>query len=293
MQKEHKMNTIRTLPVKEWPDTLCEIPDAPKKLYIRGALPPESHVYLAVVGSRSVTSYGRAACERLISGLAGYPIVIVSGLAIGMDAIAHKAALAARLPTVAIPGSGLDPTAIYPAANAYLADEIVEHGGALISEFEPATRGAVWTFPRRNRIMAGISRAILVVEAANKSGTLITARLALDYNRDVLAVPGSIFSTQSDGTNKLIQGGAIVALSSEDILRALGFKVEVEKKADAEAYTDASDAEIEILKLLTEPISRDDLIRMIDRETHEIQTTLSMMELKGYLKEDSGLLYRI
>lgn len=293
MQKDASQDTIRILPAKEWPDALREIPDTPKKLYIRGILPPESHVYLAVVGSRSVTSYGKAACERLIAGLAGYPIVIVSGLAIGMDTVAHRAALAAQLPTVAIPGSGLDTKSLYPTANCKLAEEILEKGGALVSEFEPSTRGALWTFPRRNRIMAGISRAVLVIEAADKSGTLITARLALDYNRDVLAVPGSIFSDQSAGTNKLVQGGAIVALTSHDILRALGFKVEKEMKTSSETYGDASEEEIEVLKLLSEPISRDDLIRMIDRQTHEVQTTLSMMELKGYLKEDGGLLYRI
>ncbi len=286
------MTNLRKLNKNEFPESLLEIPDPPKQLYIRGALPNDAHVYLGIVGSRGATNYGKAACERLIEGLAGYPIAVVSGLAIGMDAIAHKKALQVGLPTVAVPGSGLDPKVLYPASNALLGEQIVQAGGALISEFEPSVKSAIWTFPRRNRIMAGLCRAVLIVEAQEKSGTLITARLALDYNRDVLAVPGSIFSDQSTGTNKLIQGGATPILESTDILRALGFKIEEKKKTDEEVFADCSPEEIDILKLLTEPTSRDDLIREIERATNETQATLSMMEIKGLVKEEGGLIYR-
>ena len=168
---------------------LLEIPEPPKQLYIEGTLPPPNTVLLAVVGSRKYSSYGREACEELIAGLAGSPISIVSGLAIGMDTIAHKAALGAGLHTIAFPGSGLDRKVLHPRSNIHLAGQIVKSGGALVSEYEPTFPAAVYTFPRRNRIMAGLVKAVLVIEAGEKSGTRITARLATEYNREVLAVP--------------------------------------------------------------------------------------------------------
>src|SRR3989344_5631738 len=182
---------IQELAPEDFPLALLEIPQPPETLYVRGTLPdPTQFYYLAVVGSRKFTNYGREAVERIIGGLAGYPICIVSGLAMGIDAIAHRVALDAGLPTVAIPGSGLDSSVIYPRSNLALAREIIENGGALLSEFAPDLRAAPWTFPQRNRIMAGISQSTLVIEAEEKSGTLITARLAFDYNRNVFAVPG-------------------------------------------------------------------------------------------------------
>ena len=133
-------------------------------------------------------------CKHLIEGLRGYPIVIVSGLAYGADAAAHRAALEVGLPTVAVPGSGLDWDILYPRANVGLAREILKAGGALLSEEEPETKAADWTFPKRNRVMAGLSRATLIIEAKELSGSLITARLTVEYNRELLVVPGSIFS---------------------------------------------------------------------------------------------------
>ena len=182
-----KMNSsIRTIKTAEFPESLKEIPQVPEKLYIVGTLPdPHAYYYLSVVGSRKYTSYGREAAERIIKGLAGYPIVIVSGLATGIDGIAHRAALDAGLLTVAFPGSGLDASVLYPRTNLALAKEIVEAGGALVSEFEPNFRAAPWTFPQRNRLMAGISQGTLVIEAEERSGTLITARLAVEYNKNV------------------------------------------------------------------------------------------------------------
>ena len=150
------MDEMRQLPKKEFPPLLKEIPDAPKKLYVRGKLPSTDWKWLAVVGSRAMTAYGRQACAHLISGLRGYPIVIVSGLAFGVDAASHKAALEAGLPTVAVPGSGLDWNVLYPRANVSLAREILKSGGALLSEFEPELKAADYTFPQRNRVMAGL-----------------------------------------------------------------------------------------------------------------------------------------
>jgi len=213
---------MRKVHLGELPAALREIPQPPEYMYQIGDLPdPEEYTYVAVVGARKHSSYGREACESLIAGLAGRPICIVSGLALGIDSLAHNAALKAGLPTVGVPGSGLDPSVIYPASNRGLADEIIRKGGALLSEHEPTTKAMAYMFPSRNRIMAGMSRAILVIEAAEKSGTLITARMALDYNRDVIVVPGSIFSPVSNGCNWLIRLGATPVRNSDDILDAL------------------------------------------------------------------------
>ena len=184
---------LKLLAPEGFPPLLREIPDAPKQLHVRGTLPSYEKKWLAVVGSRAMTPYGKRACDYLISGLSGYPIVIVSGLAYGMDAQAHKSALDAGLPTVAVPGSGLAWDTLYPRANVPLAKKILEAGGALVSEEKSDTAAADWTFPRRNRVMAGSCHATLVVEAKEKSGSLITAKLATDYNRELLDSSGFDF----------------------------------------------------------------------------------------------------
>ena len=287
------MSDIIKLKYDQFPKALLEIPQPPKELYMRGVLPPEEYVYLAVVGSRKFTSYGRDVCERLIKGLKGYPIVIVSGLALGIDSIAHRSALSAGLITLAMPGSGLDRNALYPRNNVNLADEIVENGGCMLSEFPPTMKSELYTFPQRNRLMAGISKATLVIEAAEKSGTLITARMALDYNRDVLVVPGSIFSTTSTGTNKLLKQGAIPITTSEELLEALGFEVETVSQSQEERYADASKDEKKILELLHEPMERDELIRMSGMDTATANALLSIMEIKELIKEELGEIQRI
>ena len=206
------------------PHLLKEISDPPKQLYIRGILPSEDeYKFLTVIGSRKFSTYGKQVCEHLIRGLAGYPIVIVSGLALGIDSIAHQAALDNHLTTIAVPGSGLDDSVLYPASNRGLAQNILRAGGCLLSEFEPTFKATNWSFPQRNRVMAGIAHATLVIEAENTSGTRITARLATDYNREVFAVPGSIFSPASEGTNELIREGATPVTRAEDILDFFGF----------------------------------------------------------------------
>jgi len=178
---------------------------------------------LCVVGSRKYSKYGKAVVEKLISGLKGYPVCIVSGLALGIDGFAHQAALDAGLYTIAFPGSGLNPSVIYPSCHARLAEKIIESGGALLSEFEPGQCATPWTFPMRNRLMAGISHGTLVVECCLKSGTLITAKNAADYARDVAAVPGDIFSPLSAGPHMLIGRGAMMVSCADDLLEFLGF----------------------------------------------------------------------
>ena len=211
---------LEKLDPSEFPPQLLEIPEPPKELWVAGALPSPETVLLTVVGSRKYTSYGKEACEEIISGLRGYDIAVVSGLALGIDTIAHESAMRAGLKTVSVPGSGLDPSMLYPRANLQLAKRILESGGALLSEFAPDFRPTDWSFPQRNRIMAGLAKATLLIEAGEKSGTLITARLAADYNRDVLVVPGSIFSKTSMGVHQFLKLGATPVTSAADILDA-------------------------------------------------------------------------
>jgi DNA processing protein len=287
------MEDIIKLKPGQFPKPLLEIPQPPKELYMRGILPPSDYVYLAVVGSRKYTSYGRDACEKLIRGLKDYPIVIVSGLALGIDSIAHRAALSTGLITLAMPGSGLDPSALYPRNNVNLANEIVENGGCMLSEFPPKMKSELYTFPQRNRLMAGISKATLVIEAAEKSGTLITARMALDYNRDVLVVPGSISSDTSKGTNRLIRQGATPITTSEELLEALGFEVEKEAQTDEEKYKDCGKDELKIIELLYEPMERDELIRTSGMDIATANALLSIMEIKELIKEELGEIHKI
>src|SRR3989338_8094698 len=199
---------IRALKPEEYPKLLKEINDPPEQLRYEGELPREGNKLLAIVGSRKFTTYGREVCESLIAGLSGAPVTIVSGLALGIDSIAHRAALRADLQTIAIPGSGLDRKVLHPHSHVNLAEEIIENGGGLISEYDDLMPAGVWAFPRRNRIMAGLCHATLVIEAERKSGTLITSRLATEYNREVGAVPGSIHSPSSEGPHMLIRLGA-------------------------------------------------------------------------------------
>lgn len=280
-------SNIQKLEFDKFPELLKEITDPPKQLYIRGNFPDQKeNKFLCVVGSRKYTPYGKEACKKIVEGLAGYPIVIVSGLAIGIDSVAHNSALNVGLKTIAIPGSGLDDSVLYPSLNKNLAKKILEEGGALISEFELDFRATPWSFPQRNRIMAGISHAVLVIEAEKISGTLITSRLATEYNRDVMTIPGSIFSKNSEGPHMLLRTGAIPITCSADVLNFFNFKSE-EKDID-EILKDLSVDEIKIVKLLVEPMIKDDLVRILNLPISNINILLSTMELKGLISEKMG-----
>jgi DNA processing protein len=210
------MITMKTIAI---PRRLREIPDQPQQLYIRGTFPYIEHgIYLAIVGSRTMTEYGKQACSSIIKALKGYPVVIISGLAYGTDTYAHTVALREHVPTIAVPGSGLSNKVLYPQSNRKLAECIIEHGGCLLSEYEPTFKAQRWSFPKRNRIMAGLCDAVIVIQAENRSGTRITARLATEYNRDVFAVPGDITCPYSEGCHRLIQEGAYLVHSAKDII---------------------------------------------------------------------------
>ena len=279
---------IKILEKKNLPEMLQEITDAPEKIYYQGQLPSPDTKILCVVGSRKYTQYGKDVCEKLISGLRGYNICIVSGLALGIDGIAHKSALDAGLKTVAVPGSGLHESVLYPSSHRQLAEKILEKGGALISEFEPKFRATPYSFPQRNRIMAGLSHAVLVIEAEIKSGTLITSKFATEYNREVLTVPGSIFSKNSEGPNMLIRLGATPVRSSEDILEALGFKIDETPQNLELKYSDCSPEELLVVKILDTPLEKDELIRALKMPVSKASTVLSIMEIKGLIKESLG-----
>ncbi len=276
--------SIRTMSEEEFPSLIREIPDPPQQLFCAGQLPPKEHKLLAIVGARQFSEYGKSVCEHIIEGLRGYPISIVSGLALGIDSIAHRKALSVGLHTIAIPGSGLDKSVLYPRSHTGLAEEIVQSGGALISEFENTFRATPWAFPKRNRIMAGISHAVLVIEAEQKSGTLITSRLATEYNRDVCVVPGSIFSRTSEGPHMLLRLGATPITKSKDILEIFN----LEEKSSSQTILNLTDEEQLIVKLLTHPLSRDELIRKSKIETWKINSIVSAMEMKGLIVESMG-----
>lgn len=273
------------------PKELRQIPQPPSKLYIAGELPDKETVYLAVVGSRKCTTYGKDTVGKLINGLKGYPIAIVSGLAIGIDSLSHEAALETGLVCVAFPGSGISDNAFFPPTSIDLAHRIIKNSGCIISEFPPDMKATNYMFPMRNRLVAGLSKAALIIEAEEKSGTLITARMALDYNKDVLAVPGNINSPNSVGVNKLIKNGATPITCSDDILEALGFKIDNETK-QASLFDDATAEEKEVLEILREPHERDELIRLMSGSTAESNALLSIMEIKGLIKEELGEIRR-
>lgn len=270
--------------------SLAEIPQKPKRLYIRGSLEQiKNKKVIAIVGSRACTSYGTNACRTLIEGLRGYNVVIVSGLAMGIDAVAHKVALENNLTTIAFPGSGLSWKTIYPAINKGLAKEILNHGGALISEYEAETKGAIWTFPQRNRLVAGIADIVIVIEAQEKSGALITARLGTEYNKIVGALPGSIYNDSSKGANWLLRLGAVPITSSADILQELGLQA---KDVPIETLL-LNEQESKVLKALTEPKTKDAIIEEVGITSAEANVVFSTLEIKGLIKENYGLVERI
>jgi DNA processing protein len=277
---------IRELQTSEFPKLLSEIPQPPKQLWAIGALPDNSLTLLAVVGSRKCTSYGKQVVDYLISGLRNTPIGIVSGLALGIDTLAHETALRNNLYTIAIPGSGLKNSVLYPASNTHLARRIIEVGGGLLSELAPETKAAQWTFPQRNRIMAGMCHATLLIEAEEKSGTLITARMASDYNREVLAVPGNIFSSHTSGTHQFIKLGATPVTEPEDILQALHIEKDITLTGSKKDY---STQEISVLSHLKEPTDKDTLIRKLQLPISEANILLMQMELFGYISNDNGV----
>lgn len=266
--------------------SLLEIPQPPEKLWMAGQLPPVDTKYLCVVGSRALTPYGREATSRLISGLRGYPISIVSGLALGADATAHRAALSSGLHTIAIPGSGLSESVISPRSNLGLAKDILASGGALLSEHPPEYLPHAYDFPSRNRIMVGMSDAVLMIEAGDKSGSLISARLAGEYGRELLCIPHRIGDANGYGSHLFLRLGATCVTESSHILEALRLTPREETSI---ALPLLEGSELIIWTLLETPLSRDDLIRVSELGASEAITLLVTLEVKGIVREQYGL----
>lgn len=268
-----------------YPAALANLTRPPAVLYLRGRLPDRLGV--TVVGTRKPTPYGSQVCAALVPPLARAGLPIVSGLAFGIDTLAHQATVAANGTAVAVVGSGLDPANFYPQANRRLADAIVANGGAVLTEFAPGTPPLPQNFPQRNRLLAALGRATVVVEASLKSGALITAAYALDLNRDVFAVPGSILSEPSAGPNRLIRDGATPVTNIEELLEALGVPA---ASVGARPQTKAdSPAEAAVLAALgPAPVAFDVLVAATALPAPALNATLSLMELKGLVRNVGG-----
>jgi DNA processing protein len=279
---------VLTLRGTGYPPLLREVHHPPPVLYVRGELTQADEWSVAFVGTRRATVYGREATRRLAGDLAGAGITIVSGLARGIDAQAHQAALDAGGRTIGVLGCGID--RIYPAENVKLARAIADRG-ALITEYPMGTPPDAANFPPRNRIISGLSLGVVIVEAGETSGAMITAGFALEQGRDVFAVPGPIFSNQSRGTNKLIQNGAKLVLGYEDILQELNLTMVAEHR-EVQAIVPENETESLLLQHLShEPIHIDEIGRESGLPITTVSSTLALMELKGMVKQVGGMNY--
>jgi len=274
-----------------YPPLLREITDPPFLLYARGntAILSDANT-LSIVGTRKPSRYGIDVTQSLTQEVARAGIIIVSGLALGLDGQAHQATLEAHGKTIAVLGNGLSDNCIAPRSHLRLMRAILDQGGCIVSEFPPETQASTRTFPLRNRIIAGISPATLIVEATRKSGTLITARLALEYNRDVLAIPGSIFSQLSEGPHSLIQEGAKLINNTQDVLTLYDTSSSSSEEKD---YEHLSPEEQLILKYLEyEPLSRENLSEKTKLGAEKLSTNLTILEMNGLIGNIGSGMYR-
>lgn len=292
---EKVMSRIETQGVKvmtwedsDYPRRLKEINQSPPVLFIKGSINVEDDWAVAVVGTRRVTPYGRQVTAEIAGFLAQNGVSVISGLARGVDAIAHQTALRTGGRTIAVLGSGVD--VIYPPEHRKLAGEISEQG-ALVSDYPLGTQPDGVNFPPRNRIISGLSLATVVVEAGETSGALITAKFAVDQGRDVFAVPGSILTPQSEGTNRLIEQGARPLLKMTEILEVLKLEQIPEKQAVRKSIP-LSEHENQLMEQLSqEPVHIDELCGLTGLPIHDVSATLTMMELKGLVSHVGGLNY--
>ncbi len=281
---------IRAISLKEGTDNflsrLGKIASPPKKIYVRGALPKKESIAVAVVGARKCSDYGKEAAYSIAKDLASSGIIVVSGMAVGIDSFAHKGAIDAGGKTIAVLGTGIDEESLYPKENIRLARKIAEYGGAVISEFLPGTPGFKQNFPKRNRIIVGLSQAVLVVEARLKSGSLITAKIAKDENKKVFAIPGSIYWQNSKGTNLLIRNGAKLIRSARDILSDLGLENVAKKKENKNSPLGENSLADKVLSLLKEnsQMEFDQIIKKMGLPPNKISPILSLLEAEGEIK---------
>jgi len=282
---------ILTLDDQDYPERLRLIPDPPRVLYRLGTMLPQDGAGIAVVGARAATAYGRTVAERLGRELAVAGVTVISGLARGIDACAHRGALAGEGRTVAVLGTGLD--RIYPPEHAQLAAEIASRG-ALLSEFPLGSEPEPWHFPLRNRVISGLARGVVVVEAAARSGALGTADMALEQSREVFAIPGPITSPTSAGTNRLIRQGAGLVEGARDILESFPDLAARIPAAEAEpaALAGLSDSERRLLCAIgSAPLPIDDIIRVSPGPAAATAALLTALELKGLVRQHPGKIF--
>ena len=272
-----------------YPPILLQIDDPPPVLYVRGQIVAQDEWAVAVVGTRQATTYGKEVTRRLAGALARNGITVVSGLARGIDAHAHEAAIDAGGRTIAVLGCGVDVT--YPASNARLAARIIE-AGALISDYPLGTKPAAANFPPRNRIISGMSLGTLVTEAGTRSGALITVHFALDQNRETFAVPGSVLAKSSVGTNLLIQRGeAKLVTNVQDMLEELNLTM-ISQQLELREIVPENEQESTLLRHISaEPVHVDDLHHMTGLTMSEVSSVLTLMELKGMVRQTGNMSY--
>lgn len=287
---QENINVV-TLDDEEYPSLLNQISDPPFILYYQGRFPKESDILLGVVGARKASPYGIQSTHVLVKDLAAKGVGIVSGLAYGIDAAAHEATLAANGYTIGVLAGGIDRASIYPRVHKNLAERIVANGGCILSEYPPHTQPLKRNFPLRNRIIAGLSKGILVIEAALGSGALITATCALEQNREVCAIPGSIFHPLSAGTNHLIKSGAHVVTDASDVFAALGYAIE-NPEHGAVDLSHLNEYEKKLYSVIEqEPMHIDELISRSQLDTALVMSTLLMLEMKNLIRSHDRMQY--
>ncbi len=288
---------------------LAHMPDKPKELYIQGnqqLLLSKQHIYVCIVGPRKSSAYGADVAATIIEHLAKMHVITVSGAAYGIDGIVHTLSIEHGLPTIAIPGSGIDDEVFYPRAHMNLKHRILEHGGLIMNEFNPLARASPWTFPVRNRLMAGMSHLTIVIEAEQSSGTLITAHLATDYGQEVIAVPGSIYAPSSRGTHELISKGATIFTSLQTLTEVLTniakiHSIELWKEPvdiqdisdnlEKEIHTSIGDTEKHILACVQsfpEGISKEHIAKKLGMSDMDVSIYVTILELHGLVKMSLG-----
>ncbi len=282
---------VVTIGDKYYPKLLKEIWNPPSLLYYKGTLPENEEYTIGVVGTRKISNYGKQIIPQIVNDLVKNGFSIVSGLALGVDALAHKITVDCKGKTVAVLGSGIDEQSIYPTQNRYLASEIIKNGGAVISEYPLGTLALPGNFPFRNRIISGLSLGTLVIEAAEESGALITAKYALDQNREIFAVPGSIFNLTSAGPNKLIKMGARVVTSIEDILETLNLANATDFIKNKKIIPQSPEEEKISSVLTQEPTHIDKIILGSGLDAAKVGAILTLMEMKGIVKNLGGMNY--
>ncbi|HDI83902.1 MAG TPA: DNA-protecting protein DprA [candidate division WOR-3 bacterium] len=267
----------------DYPENLKTIPKPPPILFIRGEIVPEDSKAVAIIGTRRPTEYGRSVAWNFAKELASNGFTIISGLAMGIDTNAHRGALEAGGRTIGVIGCGID--RVYPSSNKRLAQMIADGNGAVISDFPPGTPPLKYNFPLRNRIISGLAKGIVAVQAASRSGVFSTVNWALDYGRDVFAVPGNITARQSEGTNRLIKDGAIPVTSPEDILNYFGFSSSVKEEKEVELPGD----EQRVFDAIGDEGARiEEICDATGFKPQQVNSILLLLELKGFVREIGG-----